>query len=161
VIALEEEVLFMASLDAREVRRRALLAASKVSLSAVLVTGCGGQVEAPVSDPSANAGVGGAASVADAAAPDAARDCAVLVQSALADAGESVPYADPALTACCQEVLPRWNFGDEAKISYEAARACCEVVAGEKWWELGHPACTPWGPPMPPAFDDHAHQGIA
>ena len=140
----------MASLGPLEVRRRALLAASKVSLSAVLLTGCGGRVEAPATEPLFTEG-----------ARDAAGACGRTVEAALSDAGDPAASTDPAVIACCREILPAWTFGDEGGVSYDAARACCMVIGGDKWWELGYPACTPWGPPMPPAFDELEAQVVA
>lgn len=162
----------MASLGPLEVRRRALLAASKVSLSAVLLTGCGGRVEAPSPEPLFTEGSADAAGVLDAESADSASSetmvpadagsaCGRIVEAALSDAGEPVVSTDPAVVACCREILPTWTFGGEGTVSYEVARACCEVIGGDKWWELGYPACTPWGPPMPPAFDELEAQVVA
>jgi len=159
-----------------ETRRLALLAATKVSLSAVLVIGCGGQVQsAPASASEGDTGVADKAdtntpdtfaadtNVADTNAPDTivaessppgdSSACASIVQSALADAGEPATSSDPAVQACCKEILPLWTWEANLGISYEAARACCQVLGGDKWWEIAAPACTPWGPPMPPSID--------
>lgn len=152
----------MASLGPLEVRRRALLAASKVSLSAVLLTGCGGQVEAPgapaFSEDASDAESADSASSEVTVSADAGSACGRTVEAALSDAGDPAVSTDPAVVACCRELLPTWTFGGEAGVSYDAARACCQVVGGATWWELGYPACTPWGPPMPPAFDDEPRE---
>ncbi|MBI2393877.1 MAG: hypothetical protein HYV09_30170 [Deltaproteobacteria bacterium] len=160
----------MTSLSRAEIHRRALLAATKVSLSAALIVGCGGRLDHEMI--SAAEGDTGAANGSDAAevtvaeagtlevsvletggdtsARGDASACGLLVESALADAGEPVTTSDPALQACCREILPAWTTDGDFGVGYRAARACCYVVGGESWWEIGGAACTPWGPPMPP-----------
>ncbi len=162
----------MASLPLSEIHRRALLAASKVSLSftaasiaAIVGAGCGGQLDdAPAhahvgqddaASPSDAAPAPDAASAAEAStAPDAASDassCGAMVQAALgADAGVPTDPVDPALVKCCETILPDWTKDGDHGVGFEAARGCCSVLGVEEWWTVGSAACTPWGPPMPP-----------
>lgn len=157
----------MTSLSRAEIRRRALLAATKVSLSAALFVGCGGRVdEEPVALPADDAANTRAeqtateagvleVSVLEASARGDASACGLMVETAFADAGEPATTSDPALQACCREILPAWQKDGDFGVGYRAARACCYVVGGETWWEIGGAACTPWGPPMPPEMSAH------
>lgn len=73
--------------------------------------------------------------------PDAAaeRCCATIIQ------GLSRPSADGQPLACGPELSSDF-------FALPAHQACCTSVAGA--W--GDPACSPWGPPVPPALPEGA-----
>jgi len=90
--------------------------------------------------------------------------CVVTLQSQVGDASPfdqngpdaSLVANDPAATNCCRVVIARidhepdgGSFGDDyasATSGVDLVPWCCDVA-----FEMG-PACTPWGPPTPPAM---------
>lgn len=152
------------------VRRRALLAAAKVALS-LTVLGCSSSAEDPTAsedDTAAEAlhrhkdagchhhqAACDTTVTADAGvSADGLACCRTLVTSEMADAGfgmSQLPASakkDPDITACCKAISASgWGSGGAAMSAYETARACCELTG-----DWSNPACTPWGPPMPPAM---------
>ncbi len=77
------------------------------------------------------------------------------------DAGD--PEIDPTkvnsdVVACCEKQLSAVDNRDAGPVSWEVISACCYDVVGVTggWpYPTRHPrACTPWGPPVPPAMRD-------
>lgn len=143
---------------------------------------CGGQVaEAAKADPDAKTDPdGGSAEAATdtAAVPDALVDatactvtadaatpkelacCAAKVKATFpADVVEPVDAGgvgdagspDKELVACCGEIVRTYDSTHDLGLTFQQARACCYALPGT-WWEHPGIACTPWGPPMPPAM---------
>ncbi len=134
----------------------------------------------PLDDVGGSGGASGAGDDAGAPAEDAARvvdDARVVEPPHEVDAGAAAPEgvvkecvgsADP--LACCDgAVARRISTSDwEAVVSDPSLRGCCTVIVrAEDPWSLaglspccallGHPqgpACTPWGPPVPPPLGD-------
>jgi hypothetical protein len=147
------------------IRRRALLAAAKVALS-MSVFGCAAAVDQPPADENANAESdelrrhhvdAGHTSCHDAGAPTAPKtkaECKAYVDAHEADAGggwADLPPGsakrDPELAACCTTLIDGGFNSD----TYQEVSACCQDMGDTK--DL---ACTPWGPPAPPAVDEAA-----
>lgn len=103
-------------------------------------------------------GAGGSPAVCDAPPPDASVDstvfdcCLAFVEPYVPEAGGSFdPSAasDPRIVDCCQAIVAHvdQDTQDFVKVPYQEMGACCTL--------LGRPvgtACTPWGPPVPPAM---------
>ncbi len=149
------------------VRRRALLAAAKVALS-LTVLGCssGSEDSTAEDDTSAEAlrhkDAGCSAHHTPACdVPEIGADasvsksgiacCKSLIQSEMVDAGfgmGQLPASakkDPDVLSCCSAVKAQ-GIGQFQSL-YETAMACCQLTG-----DFSNPACTPWGPPMPPAM---------
>jgi hypothetical protein len=98
----------------------------------------------------------------DAATTDQLDCCAAKVKATFSDTEpepvDAGPAPDPGLVACCGELVKAYDGSThDYGLTFAQARACCYVLPGQ-WYEHGGVACTPWGPPMPPAmtgdFDD-------
>lgn len=157
-----------------EIKRRALLAATKLAL--VTTVGCSTShaTEEPdaalVADSSIEAD---AAAFADASTES---DASLAVDAAEGDLGASGRTAEdcvPELELAAAQVDP--NTGTAPPGIVDESRECCEIVhasvdVGDTWgewpgdpnlrpfccgtvfeWNAGG-SCTPWGPPMPPAM---------
>lgn len=150
-----------------EVRRAALLIAAKATIFTAI--GCSGGLQpaagpAPTSDPPAAADKGAPAPAADVAAAES-KTCAqhldglVMVKntSELPDndplRGDMTVYgafadvaarSDPRTQECCREELKQDVAGAPHRW------ACCSAL-GDSDPEVAM-ACTPWGPPCPPAL---------
>lgn len=99
--------------------------------------------------------------------PDAATTtqlecCAAKVKATFdSDAGEPFDAGgdadggspDPTMQACCGEIIKVYDATHDLGLSFQQARACCYMLPGV-WYEHAGYACTPWGPPMPPAMPD-------
>ncbi len=139
----------------------ALGAAIRIALGAAALSGCGGVV---ASEPSAPASAGGPAAQASGTAPpvaastapaqdagsgDASVACGSALAAAFPDAGADwwaggeALSRDPVLVACCTAM----SAPEPAPIDAIRASGCCHVE-----FPGNGPACTPWGPPVPPAF---------
>lgn len=154
----------------------ALGAAIRLALGAAALTACGGVVSrepspGPAPEPSTASAAAPPPAAASASAPDAApRDaggapstCAEALAAAFpeADAGDwwsSGPFSsDPFLAACCASLaagVSEAGAESEATLAQVRASGCCHVEFPQRW-----AACTPWGPPTPPAF--HDVEGVA
>lgn len=134
-----------------DVKRRALRATAKVAWAGLLL-GC--RPDAPAAAPQVEPtptttarepvlAVAPPASEAPTSAPDLAR-CEALVDAAI-DAGLAPEEANDAEQACCREL----QKPHDATWDWRGPRRayCCPALA----WRSGG-ACTPWGPPMPPAL---------
>jgi len=163
----------------RETRRLALRQAAKMVLGAAFV-GCGGAMaaEAPPDAASDGRGAVDAKTAAHDAAAVSPKDaglacdltpedagisessvacCLALTESATPDAGgfdfDPSPWAaDPSLSGCCHALyekndhnLVSFVYGQGSHWRYDTCGICAKLV--------GDPvACTPWGPPVPPAM---------
>jgi hypothetical protein len=95
------------------------------------------------------------------------------------DDGSAVDTSDPqACEALVQTTYPKESVlsQDDVKNASADVKACCDTLATEwdknnTWgaperttccsilgWQ-GHPTCTPWGPPVPPAFKSKKSRG--
>jgi hypothetical protein len=169
-----------------DVRSAALRAAAKVALSVGVLGGCGGSVanepkgpyepEPARSNYPATGGAGGAGAdraepCEDAPTPAPTKPaCDGVLASAFADPAWDDwqpwgwPPVDPPpvsedVKACCEEELASADG-----INSEHRFQCCGVVGyGRDGVELDPAvsmACTPWGPPVPPAMRRRA-RGVA
>lgn len=133
-------------------RSRALAAAVRVALGSALAVACGGRLgnetegsTVPSQDPSH------AANAQPPSVPAAQPPCDARLAEAFPDGGapfyvNDKPLAtEPALVACCNELAAKAS----PMTRTEAIRAsgCCHVA-----FEGEGNACTPWGPPVPPAM---------
>lgn len=139
-----------------EIRRAAIRAAAKAALVAGLA-GCGGDPKPAPAGPSN-------AATTEPAAPAAAVDCTTLLAGLATVKQDELPDGDPAKTRpdvygavfadrarreapetqqCCTEELTR--SGAQSKLRWE----CCSALPQDG--QVGI-ACTPWGPPCPPAM---------
>lgn len=165
----------------RDVFSAALRATAKVAFSMALVAGCTtseGTEPTGASDSDIKKGCPDDPSKADAApdsspdaAPDASADCTALlasydaerekflaaVSAHYADGGadEDAPKAPPVsavTTSCCREEVSAkgWKSAHRQSCCYGA------LVSEDGWQPDPDPAiamaCTPWGPPVPPAM---------
>ncbi len=134
-------------------RSRALAAAVRVALGSALVVACGGRLANETegsSVPSQDPGRAASSQPPSASAPQP--PCDARLAAAFPDGG--APFyvndkplsADPALVACCNELAAKAT----PMTRTEAIRAsgCCHVAFDED----AQSACTPWGPPVPPAM---------
>lgn len=98
--------------------------------------------------------------------------CAALVKATYAEAGafnwwrpSSPPGIGPdgkpasaEVVSCCDQLLrPRADGGLDWDV--HGVRAECCAIAGSE--VDSHPACTPWGPPMPPAMDTNPGEWVS
>lgn len=140
-----------------EARRRALRAAAAVT--AFSLAGCGPrkapvQTSAPdVSDPAEpEVETPAVATAPQVPTEDEAKACAdevtAAVDSASADLaeGERLSLTD-ASTECCQTLDAFYSSNMERFSEWPTRGECCDLLD----WQGGL-ACTPWGPPPPPAF---------
>lgn len=156
----------------KDVHASALRAAAKVAFSMAFLGGCSSPARSPdgapgegydsvTSDVTDKAPAPPTASASAAPAPvppchDAGapkRSCKEVVASAFPDAGwvspgEGKPVGAD-VKACCEELL---SSGD--LLDFPERWACCDAVGAFQGG--GDPkiamACTPWGPPVPPAM---------
>ncbi len=157
----------MQNLTPTEARVAALGAAARVAFSVTLI-GCSGAVpDAASPEPGAGTGDGDknaeATAVAVGKAPPGKprgralprktrATCEAVVRAAMPDGGDldRTQAVDPEVKACCQVLADAhdeelksgqggWEWGER---SY-----CCGMLG----WS-GNATCTPWGPPVPPAF---------
>ena len=163
------------------VRRRALLAAAKVALSFSIVA-CSAAVEDPspqddtTNDYLSKKKDSGAAAAHDCGtnAPptlacgipktgfdagtvsnDSLACCTTLVGGKKTDAGEgwmTLPEGagkDPNVAGCCTAIIAHaYNWQEDAGVTvpYDLVYSCCQATGSTAM------ACTPWGPPAPPAI---------
>ena len=92
----------------------------------------------------------------DAATPTQTECCAAKVRATFsptwtesASGGAGEPH--PELVECCDVIVDQYNGVHEWGLTFQQARACCYVLP-PPWYSHGGAACTPWGPPMPPAM---------
>ncbi len=155
---------------------RALSAAVRVALGALFVSGCGGSVtrepgregEAAPQDVTLGTGApssSGAIACGSPGAPPSPTSldgCKAKLRAAFGDdAGAEFwnpprPLSkDPGLVACCDAIEAS---SEPNKIEKFRDVGCCGVDV-----ESNGRHCTPWGPPVPPAFAGRprAHRGLA
>lgn len=142
---------------------RALSAAVRVALGALFVSGCGGTVtrepgrEGEGASQDVTLGTGAPSSTGVVASPSAAPSpstldgCKAKLHAAFGDdAGADFwdpprPLSkDPALVACCDAIAASNEPNQTEKFRNTG---CCKVDV-----ESNGRHCTPWGPPVPPAF---------
>jgi hypothetical protein len=160
-------------------RRLALRSAAKVAFGSLFLH-CGGALTQGPSDAQAEDAVAADAKTADAQAADAALACTgptevdagdvteeafqCCVGDVTAAVGDASPFDpngpdasavanDPAAANCCRAIVARIDHepdGGDPSADWTAASSvlvwCCDVA-----FEQGS-ACTPWGPPTPPAY---------
>jgi hypothetical protein len=134
-----------------DVHDAALKAAAKVAFSLAFLNGCGVPTTSePASTESALEGKPCCDATLEAAFPNP-------------PGPDSKPVtATKEILACCTAELDTDGF--EAK---HRAQCCYDLVdeSGDGGWPngplAGHVACTPWGPPVPPAFDRRTARGVA
>lgn len=167
-------------MDAREVRRRAIAAVAKLSIFAGFAgaTGCGSAVvveqegdpaidpgepgEMTPNTPEVVVDVPGAPEIPtplDSACFETGKDskacCADVIKAAFAD---DHLFTDPSLATaaekdCCELAVSysdTW-MGPEENPFMPDYYSCCSTGLVSTAFE-DHPACSPWGPPMPPAM---------
>ena len=100
----------------------------------------------------------------DAATPAQTECCAARVRDTFPADWTEPPGTEggdlhPELAECCDEIVRAYDGVHEYGLTFQQARACCYVLPAP-WYSHGGAACTPWGPPMPPAMpgadDDEA-----
>ncbi len=87
---------------------------------------------------------------------DAAACCNTLLLASFTDGGV---LSDPTTAtdeeqACCDlavATMDTWASAEQPPFDYSIPTNCCSTGLVEGGWDA-HPSCTPWGPPMPPAF---------
>jgi hypothetical protein len=94
--------------------------------------------------------------VTDAATPAQTECCAARVKDTFAADWTEPPGTEggdlhPELAECCDEIVRAYDGTHEYGLTFQQARACCYVLPAP-WYSHGGTACTPWGPPMPPAM---------
>lgn len=157
---------------------RALTAAMRIALGSTLLVGCGGRVapdhDGPALAQAASDAAAGApaTTIPDASserspaplptgstepaapgtsAPQANVPCGERLEAAFPDGGamwfvNDPPITkDPALAACCERLEAA--TAPDVRVEVVRASGCCHVEF--PGWVA---ACTPWGPPVPPAM---------
>ncbi|MEO7095833.1 MAG: hypothetical protein ABI175_21415 [Polyangiales bacterium] len=94
--------------------------------------------------------------VSDAATPEQLDCCAARVRETFpAEWAEPISEeptdVHPELAECCAQIVEAYDGVHELGLTFQQARACCYVLPAP-WYSHGGAACTPWGPPMPPAM---------
>jgi hypothetical protein len=156
-----------------ELRRRALAVVAKLTIFAG-AAGCASNVTV---DPEETAPAAPDPGVAKPKAPEpitvdppeaeasckAAADtdacCNKLLESAFADGHLQMDPASvtPEEKACCDlavTTMDTWDWTKDPPFDAQVPTQCCSSGIVQGGWEA-HPACTPWGPPMPPAMPRH------
>lgn len=64
-----------------------------------------------------------------------------------------------AASACCDRFL-RQAWGNGGTVDWEVKGVRTECCTLEKWDSQTYPACTPWGPPVPPSMADRFALGV-
>jgi hypothetical protein len=163
--------------DPTSPERRALTAAMRVALGGAMLVGCGGRVAPEHDGPAPAPTTSGAAPSAPATIPEASSErsptpvptgstapaapgtsgpetsvpCAERLEAAFPDGGapwfvnEPPITKDPALVTCCERIEAA--TAPDARVDVLRASGCCHVEF--PGWVA---ACTPWGPPGPPAM---------
>lgn len=132
-------------------RSRALAAAVRVALGSALLVACGGRLgnetegsTVPSQDPSR---------APSSQTPSTSEvSCDARLATVFPDGG--APFyvndkplsSDPALVACCNELAAKAS--PMTRTETIRASGCCHVAFDEN----AQSACTPWGPPVPPAM---------
>lgn len=139
-----------------DVHYAALKAAARVAFGVAFLGGCSSAAQ------DGNDGVTSESAVKapchDASAPDAKKSCDAVIASAFPDAGPEQWVANnpgaasisAEAKACCTEKL---TAKDAHASSVPYGWSCCSALDS---WNNPDPtiaiACTPWGPPVPPAM---------
>lgn len=145
-----------------ETHRRALAATAKIACTAALV-GCAGdrppphpatpsEVRPPAIEPAAVDVPETSAPLVSSAPPPPAQDleaCRQSVADAFPDGGTQRNPADvpDRLKQCCARIAAAEDAPETFGQGWKERNACCSALD----WS-GSITCTPWGPPMPPAF---------
>ncbi|TNE85177.1 MAG: hypothetical protein EP330_27655 [Deltaproteobacteria bacterium] len=131
-----------------EARRRALRAAAAVA--AISLAGCGPRKTAAAPGPETAAAEQPAATEAGESPSDFAT-CEAEIASAVAAAGERKPLGEDARD-CCETMEKHYSgvmLDDPGALQkWETRGECCDLLE----WRGEGMACTPWGPPTPPAM---------
>lgn len=128
-----------------DIFNEALMATARVACCAALV-GCVGKTQ-PVDTSLADSGAN-TDSPADTAV-DTLDECAEHVTNVFA---ASEPTTTDTTEACCQMIAEDYDSRDlEGMETWTERDDCCELLE----WQ-GSMACTPWGPPCPPAMTAQA-----
>ena len=116
-------------------RRRGLRAAAAVA--AIALAGCGPKKATPTE------------AKPDPVEPTAETPAAPATDFASCEAAVAEKEAPLAETdaACCQTMAEHYSADMDALLDWETRDACCTLL---EW--RGSSACTPWGPPTPPAM---------
>ncbi len=145
-----------------DVHSKALAAAARVAFSVAFFAGCSAQDPGSAEQGGAEADLRSGCNNAPRHPPrkDAAAPPALTCEQEVAAAfpgDDEYPGVKQAVSArvkaCCAELL-------EAKGSpIEHRWACCANLEGDAGFLVSN-ACTPWGPPVPPAMRPHARRPI-
>ena len=148
-----------------DVHSLALRAAAKMAFSVAFVGGCSSSAPGVPADDypggegpaTAESGYthGGKPCTKDASAPPRpALDCDALVNAAFPDAGawpDGKPLVSKEVASCCEKII-LGQEGDGGRAHPHRWTCCAALDWGQgSSQELGT-ACTPWGPPVPPAM---------
>jgi hypothetical protein len=131
----------------KDIHLAALRAGARVAFSTALLAGCSAGPETGTSDPATDNLTG--KSDAGACVPGAKFSCTDLIEAAFPGTDDPSPGTKQtvahAVQACCAEELA-------AKRGFIEHRwACCANLDPSDSTHVGA-ACTPWGPPVPPAM---------
>jgi hypothetical protein len=150
-------------MDSSEIRRRAIAAVAKLAIFAG-VAGCGGKVvidstEMPPNDPPEGTVDPPVDETPDLACFGPTADQILCCTDALKTAfSDDHLYVDPSTAtenekACCELAVTTADtwMGPDVLPFAETYFSCCGTGLVSNAWE-DHPACSPWGPPMPPAM---------
>lgn len=136
----------------KDVHLAALRAATRVALGITVLAGCSsGQDEAPVQDDEAlhTKKESTATCTVDAGAAPTFT-CDDLVEAAFPNAGnypgKKITITD-AVKSCCRQSLV-----DKAALATRRWDCCANIDEDDRYSIHGGAACTPWGPPVPPAM---------
>ncbi len=129
--------------------RRALMATARIACVAALV-GCAPKTVSPVG-PAAETPVSTESVPFDdqdqAASTASVASCEETVEAAFADSADPTAVGDD-IKACCQTIAEAVDADpSEDTFAFAHREECCTALD----WR-GSMACTPWGPPTPPAM---------
>ncbi len=153
----------------RALRRTALRGAAKVAFGSLMV-GCGGMIDTtdnvptpPLSDAATKPSIGTPAGALACTGPvdvdasgvdETTFQCCLGVERALM--GDASPWSvdagvvtsDPSGENCCNAIIAHI---DQVTYDYSAGGTALQLCCSAVHHPMG-PACTPWGPPTPPAM---------
>jgi hypothetical protein len=155
----------------RDVHLAALKAAGKVAFSVAFLAGCSSanETEANTDDQALRARVDAGHAGHDGASSDGGSPscekkftCDDLLNAAFPTPGNypgTQIATTPQVQSCCHDLLVGFESSIEGRVgSFEHRWDCCENH-GESNEGIGF-ACTPWGPPVPPAMKPRARASL-
>ncbi len=138
-----------------DTHRQALLAAARVACAAALISCAPKTSSAPAPEsllPAALATCDATLAAVFPAKPmprDDAEQSEWDTYLAEVEARRSAAREQPEVIACCSDIAVSFGADIEAAVGWTEREDCCEVLN----WQ-GSTACTPWGPPTPPAMPE-------